>query len=121
MVKETLLSLFILLLFLFPAVQISERLVAIDKTDERIQDQIALVQLQRIMFLTYDLECEGHCLSFRYNGDDCKLYPINGHLILTPGVQIFFQDFDDLYFRQEGDSIYAIIEREDEINEYKII
>lgn len=79
--------------------------------DENVQDEIAAAQLRRILMLAYDPCVSSDTLSFTYQGKEMALYETNGHLILTPGTQIFFSEIDSASFEESGEVIYVILRR----------
>jgi len=85
--------------------------------DERIQDQIALRQIRRIIMLSYDPEFSSEELDFIYQEKQQKLRFINHHLVLSPGTQIFLSDIDDAGFEEKDGFIYVVYERDHQIYE----
>ncbi len=79
--------------------------------DESVQDEIALAQLRRILAVSEDADVSGHTMSFTYHCERNMLYETNGHLILTPGTQIFLSDIDSASFRRDGHEIRIVYSR----------
>lgn len=78
-----------------------------------LENELAFLQLRRILLASYELKVDSDYLSFRYNDDECFLYLHNRHLILTPGTQIFAEDVEDVYFYVEGGVCYCRLIYED--------
>lgn len=70
-----------------------------------ISDEIALLQLRRIMLISYDLQNYGDHLQFLYHGKEYSLDLINNRLVLSPGYQMFLNDVDDLSFKERDNVI----------------
>lgn len=79
--------------------------------DENVQDEIAAAQLRRILMMSYDIEVDGACLHMNYLDREMRIIYGNGHVYMTPGTMIFFNDVDNAWFEQEGDVVYVWIER----------
>ena len=76
--------------------------------DESIQEEIAVSQLRRILNASEDFHTSRAQLSFTYHEEECSLYCINRHLILTPGTQIFLSEIDSAVFTQNGHEIAVV-------------
>ena len=76
--------------------------------DESVQDEIAISQLRRILNSAEDFQVSHAQLSFAYHEETCWLYCVNGHLILTPGTQIFLSEIDSAFFTQRGHEISVV-------------
>jgi len=75
-----------------------------------VSNEIALVDLRKILMLAYDLENNDDSLKFIYKGDEYELYETNNKLILKPGTQIFLNDIDSVQFINKNECIYLIYE-----------
>lgn len=76
-----------------------------------VNDEMALLQLRRIMLLSYDVNNYGDSLSFLYKNKDYELELINNRLILSPGYQMFLDEVDDLYFDEDGNVLNIYYEK----------
>ena len=65
-----------------------------------LNDELSLLQLRRIMLLSYDIEVENNTISFIYGESGRNLSMINGRLVLTPGYQMFLDKIDGLHFEE---------------------
>ncbi|MBR2802726.1 MAG: hypothetical protein IKE21_09170 [Erysipelotrichaceae bacterium] len=66
-------------------------------------DEIALRQMRRILAVSYERECRGSELCFRYQGEEYRFYEVNQRLVLSPGTQIFLEEVEKVFFfTQEG-------------------
>lgn len=72
-----------------------------------VNDELALVDLRRILLCSYDVNNSGNCLDFIYNNENFSLSLINRRLVLSPGYQMFLDNVDNLEFIEEGNSIYV--------------
>lgn len=71
-----------------------------------LNDELSLLQLRRIMLLSYDIEVENNTISFIYGESGRNLSMINGRLVLTPGYQMFLDKIDGLHFEEREGLIY---------------
>lgn len=78
-----------------------------------LENELAFLQLRRILLASYELRINADHLTFRYNDDECFLYLNDKHLILTPGTQIFAEGVEDVYFYEEGGLCYCRLTYED--------
>ncbi|MBR2811098.1 MAG: hypothetical protein IKD69_06940 [Solobacterium sp.] len=79
--------------------------------DERLQDEIALLQLRKILLISYDIEVSPQMLSFRYQARDMRLSLVNRRLIIQPGTQIFLSEIDGASFLEKDGMIEVIYSR----------
>ena len=79
--------------------------------DERLQDEIALLQLRKILLISYDIEVSPQVLSFRYQARDMRLSLVNRRLIIQPGTQIFLSEIDGASFLEKDGMIEVIYSR----------
>lgn len=78
----------------------------LDFNYQLISNEIALMDLRRVLLISYDLEIYDKELKFIYHGSDYSLSMVNNKLILSPGTQIYLMDIDDLNFSVRNESIY---------------
>ena len=78
---------------------------------ETLQDETALLQLRRILLVSYDVQASGNEVTFVYQKRDMRLSRVNDHLIIQPGTQIFLSAVDEAHFEIYGDCIYVIYTR----------
>lgn len=79
----------------------------LDFSYSEVNDELALIDLRRILLISYDLNNNYNSLDFIYNNNNCSLSLINRRLVLTPGYQMFLDDVDNLEFIEEGNAIYV--------------
>ena len=82
-----------------------------------VNDEISLLQLRKIMLISYDIENYGDELHFVYHNDDYKLSLLNNRLILSPGYQVFLNDVDYVYFNEEDGALSLNYGRENKEKE----
>jgi len=70
-------------------------------------NEMALMDLRRIMLLAYDKKVDDYEINFIYKNDNYTLKFINNKLILQPGTQIFLMDIDEAHFEVKNESIYV--------------
>lgn len=75
---------------------------------DKVNDEISLLQLRKIMLISYDIENNGDELDFIYHNEDYKLELVNERLILTPGYQVFLNNIDYVFFKQ-NDGVLSLI------------
>ena len=78
---------------------------------DEINDEIALLQLRRILLIVYDVKNNGYSLEFIYHNNNYTLSLINNRLVLEPGYQMFLDKVDSIEFYEEGNSIYIKYEK----------
>lgn len=71
-----------------------------------VNNELALMDLRRVLLISYDIEVNEHELNFLYHNDNYSLSLINEKLILQPGTQIYLNDIDDVSFYTKSGSIY---------------
>ena len=112
---EYLLCLYIFILFI---TIISSSLVCVDKLinrkDSTISDELSLMQLRRVLLLSYDIEVSEDALTFNYQDRDFILNKVNNNLIIQPGTQIVLMDIEDLFFINDGNNIYISYVKKEE-------
>ena len=89
--------------------------------DERLQDEIALLQLRKILLISYDIEVSPQVLSFRYQARDMRLSLVNRRLIIQPGTQIFLSEIDGASFLEKDGMIEVIYSRDEQEYEKVLI
>ena len=72
----------------------------------RIQDQIALTQVRRIMNTCYGININFNSLSCNYNDKIISIQTSNKNTYISDGTLIIFNDVNDIYFTQENNRIY---------------
>lgn len=78
---------------------------------DEINDEIALLQLRRILLIVYDVNNNGYSLDFIYHNNNYTLSLINNRLVLQPGYQMFLDNINNLEFFEDGNSIYIRYEK----------
>ena len=70
---------------------------------DTVNNEMALMDLRRVLLLAYDLDVSEHELHFIYHNDDYSLKIVNEKLLLQPGSQIYLNDVDEVrFFRKNG-------------------
>lgn len=78
----------------------------INFTYDEINNELALVDLRRILLLSYNLMMNNNQLNFIYKNKDYSLSLVNNRLVLSPGYQMFLNNVDDLSFFSKDNCIY---------------
>lgn len=78
---------------------------------DEINDELALVDLRRILLLSYDLDFNQNELNFIYQNKNYNLSIVNNRLVLSPGYQMFLNDVDYLSFFKKDGCIFITYER----------
>lgn len=114
-ITEYILSLYIFIIFI---TLISSSLIYVDKLinhkEDIINDELSLMQLRRILLISYDIEVNEDSLSFNYQDREFLLNEVNNNLIIQPGTQMVLMDIDDLTFINEEGNIYISYTKEEE-------
>ena len=85
------------------------------------QDNIAMMQLRKILLLSYDAYVQDNEVNFTYKGEDWTLYVSSGNnLILGNGSQVFLHEVEDVSFRQEDNCIFISYTRKNQKYEFNI-
>lgn len=84
---------------------------------DEVNDELALVDLRRIMLLAYDVYISYDEINFIYQDKDYRLGLTNNNLVLSPGYQLFANDVDELHFEQRNNCIYVIYQRKNKYYE----
>lgn len=108
---RAILALLIVMLIIPLASQIVVNVSKLKFDHDDASNEIALLQLRRIMLISYDLENYGSYLEFLYHGKTYTLELLNNRLVLSPGYQMFLDDIDEIYFKEEGNTIFIEYER----------
>lgn len=110
-ISDLILSVMIVILLL-PATVISVAVIHdAMRFNEEVQDEIALIQLRHILLISYELETDGSCLYYEYQGKEYRLHQVNDNLIIQPGTQIILAGIDDCGFVTENRCIILNYER----------
>lgn len=83
-----------------------------------VNNEIALMDLRRVMLLAYDIEVNDYEVNFIYHNDNYSLRYVNNKLLLQPGSQMYLNGIIDLNFTIENGCIYVNYVNEDG-KEYK--
>lgn len=70
-------------------------------------NEMALMDLRRVMLLAYDIDVSDYEISFIYHNDNYTLRYLNNKLLLQPGSQMYLNGILDAYFTKENGSIYV--------------
>ncbi len=79
--------------------------------NQKVQDEIMLYQLRKIMVTSNEFEINNSMLAFDFDNKRWELYHTNNKVILAPGVQVVFDDIDEVYFKHENNLIYICFKR----------
>ena len=121
-ILENILSMFIISTF----IPIMFNCLLLLKTDDfsyDLQDEIALIQLRRILSVSYDLQASDNCLSFIYKNEQRMISEVNNNLIMQKGTIIILCDVEDVSFVIYDGLLYLYYRRLDKDYEkivYKI-
>lgn len=119
---ENILSLFIVSTFI-PIMFQCLLIINNEKFNYDIQDEIALIQLRKILAVSYDLNVENNCLTFKYKNEERIISEVNNNLIMQKGTIIILCDVYDVSIVLDNDLIYLYYFRNDKFYEkviYKI-
>ena len=121
-ILENILSMFIISTFI-PIMFNCFLLLKIDDFSYDLQDEIALIQLRRILSVSYDLQANDNCLSFIYKNEQRMISEVNNNLIMQKGTIIILCDVEDVSFVINDGLLYLYYRRLDKDYEkivYKI-
>ena len=121
-ILENILSMFIISTFI-PIMFNCLLLLKIDDFSYDLQDEIALIQLRRILSVSYDLQAYDNCLSFIYKNEQRMISEVNNNLIMQKGTIIILCDVEDVSFVINDGLLYLYYRRLDKDYEkivYKI-
>lgn len=96
-----------------------ELLSKIDEHYDLINDELCLYRLRRMLLIAYDTEIDDNVMSFIYKDSERQLSLLNGRLVMTPGYQMFLDEIDSLYFRENEGCIELVYEKDNK--EYKAV
>ncbi len=71
-----------------------------------VNNEIALMDLRRILLIAYDLQISDYQIDFIYHNDNYRLYYVNDKLILSPGTQIYLNDIKEANFFVKNGCLY---------------
>ena len=115
---RSLIALLITLSILPLAVSIMAYCASLKQNYNLVNSEIALMDLRRIMLISYDLCVNDNQLDFIYHNEEYHLVYVNDKLILTPGTQIILNNIKEASFYEKNDSIYLRY-IDDDNKEYK--
>lgn len=121
-ILENILSMFIISTFI-PIMFNCLLLLKIDDFSYDLQDEIALIQLRRILSVSYDFQANDNCLSFIYKNEQRMISEVNNNLIMQKGTIIILCDVEDVSFVINDGLLYLYYRRLDKDYEkivYKI-
>lgn len=108
---EVLLSIAVICMIL-PAASASLRLLpSLLVFREKVQDEIALAQMRRILMLSYQPEVYSDHLDYMYQLRVFTLSEVNGNLIIQPGTQVILAGISAAWFEWKGGIVYVVYER----------
>ena len=81
--------------------------------DQDIQDEIACIQLTRILSIASNIEINNDEVSFISNNKTWNIKNINGNLVLQPGTQFILIDIENVSFQKESAVLYISYKRGD--------
>lgn len=106
---ELVVTVYIFLLLLPLLLNIYKTIASLNFYYYDVSGNMSIVQLRKILLLSYDIEVNDNYLSFNYQDKDYEIYLANDHLIMTPGTQIIYEDVVDATFYIENDCIFSEI------------
>ena len=106
---ELVVTVYIFLLLLPLLLNIYKTIASLNFYYYDVSGNMSIVQLRKILLLSYDIEVNDKYLSFNYQDKDYEIYLANDHLIMTPGTQIIYEDVVDATFYIENDCIFLEI------------
>ena len=103
--KDYLLSLLVMLILL-PIIVASLKVIANYQIyDERVQDELSIVQLRNKLLIAKDLLVNGDSLQYRVGEDEWILKCNHERLYLAPGYQLFIDGLEKCEFNQLGSTV----------------
>ena len=90
------------------------------------QDNIAMMQLRKILLLSYDANVYNESLEFKYKDEDWTLYVTSSNNLNLgkskgySGTQIYLYDVENVSFRQEDNCIFINYTRKNKEYEFNI-
>lgn len=116
---EALLCLYFASLFLVILLPLFKFLQHVEYPIQQIQNEIATIQLRRILATSYQPIIHDECLLFIQNGQQRQLCLVEHHVLLQPGTQYMYTNVEDMGFMMEGELKIWLIQ-EGKRNEYTI-
>ena len=116
---RTVVALCIIMAVIPVAVSGVELVSRVNERYDLINDELCLYRLRRILLIAYDVETDDNVMSFIYKDSQRQLSMINGRLVMTPGYQMFLDDIDSLYFRENEGCIELVYEKDNK--EYRAV
>lgn len=78
----------------------------LDFSYTEISNELALIQLRRILLIAYDQVVNNDSIEFKYHGEDYTLRVIDDRLVLSPGYQMFLDKSNDISFYEDDSAVY---------------
>lgn len=72
-----------------------------------INNEMALMDLRRVMLIAYDISVSEYEVNFVYHNDNYSLRYVNNKLLLQPGSQIYLNGIISARFYTNNNSIYV--------------
>lgn len=94
--------------------QIAATIAHAYRQDYRVEDDLAIKQLQLLFAQGSEFSVSNEQCSLRYHGEMISLEQYEDKLIRRTGFEIFLQDIDDVSFTQEGGCVYVSWRRENQ-------
>ncbi len=110
---EFILVLFIALIFISITAQAIKDIDKHIKYKEEISDEISLLQLKRILLLSYEIEINNNSLEYIYQNRKFYISEVNNNLIIQPGTQIILLNVNNVSFIEDDNDIYLLYEKKD--------
>lgn len=106
-IKSRFLIALLITLSILPICSITVRLLANVNVDYNlVNNEMALMDLRRILLIAYDLNISDYELNFIYHNDNYCLRYINDKLVLSPGTQIYLNDIKEANFITKNGCLY---------------
>jgi len=78
----------------------------ISLVDEIIQNEIATLQIRRILLIAEEIEVNEDQITYKIDNKLWKIKFINNHVILTPGSQIIYENVSMVRFYEIANEVY---------------
>lgn len=88
---------------------------------EKVQDEIALAQMRRILMLSYRPKVFPEHLEYTYQLRGFSLSEVNGNLIIQPGTQVILAGITAAWFEEEGGIVYVVYERNGKLRKAPLV
>jgi len=79
----------------------------ISLVDEIIQNEIATLQIRRILLLAEEISVSPQQISYTLDEKSWEIKYLNNHIVLSPGSQIIYENVEDVSFYIEDKMIYV--------------